>query len=125
MRKRTQPDTVSAFKTANKCNQTKRNCKQQRVGNFRSYYTYRLGQKHQGELEDDPRLAAFDKSWYLLGVDVDPQLISRARGHLKDILRQEQIEKAYNEIPVIKAATKETRDGDAESRADVGGEADE
>lgn len=73
---------------------------------MRSYYTYRLGQKHQGELEDDPRLAALDKSWfegkrgldigcnsgdltiaiakrlapsYLLGVDVDPQLISRAR----------------------------------------------
>ncbi|OWZ04264.1 hypothetical protein PHMEG_00023858 [Phytophthora megakarya] len=110
--------------------QPKKIPKQQRVGNFRSYYTYRLGQKHQGELEDDPRLAALDKSWfedkrgldigcnsgeftitiakrlapsYLLGVDVDPQLISRARGHLKDILRQEQIEKAFGEIPAVKA----------------------
>ncbi|TDH70226.1 hypothetical protein CCR75_003974 [Bremia lactucae] len=99
--------------------------KQQRVGNFRSYYSYRLGQKHQGELEDDPRLAALDISWfqnkrgldvgcnsgeltiavaknlepsYLLGVDIDAQLISRAREYLKDLLRQEHIEKAYKSI---------------------------
>ncbi|GMF23596.1 unnamed protein product [Phytophthora fragariaefolia] len=127
--------------------------KQQRVGNFRSYYTYRLGQKHQGELEDDPRLAALDKFWfegkrgldigcnsgeltiaiakrlapsYLLGVDVDPQLVSRARGHLKDILRQEQIEKAFGEIPAVKTTSKSggaaTSAGpeDAESPANVG-----
>ncbi|UIZ26009.1 hypothetical protein KXD40_006511 [Peronospora effusa] len=147
MRKRTQPDEVS---TTNKRKQTKKTFTQQRVGNFRSYYTYRLGQKHQGELEDDPRLDAFEKRWfegkrgldigcnsgeftitiakrlapsYLLGVDVDPQLISRARGHLKDIIRQEQIEKAYSEIPVIKATSKESRDGIAEPPADIGGEA--
>ncbi|GMF23289.1 unnamed protein product [Phytophthora lilii] len=98
-----------------------------------SYYTYRLGQKRQGELEDDPRLAALDRSWfegkrgldvgcnsgeltiaiaeqlapsYLLGVDVDPQLVSRARGHLKDIMRQQQIEKAFEEIPAVKATAK-------------------
>ncbi|RLN89494.1 hypothetical protein BBJ28_00025021, partial [Nothophytophthora sp. Chile5] len=82
-----------------------------------------------GELEDDPRLAVLDKTWfdgkrgldigcnsgdftiaiakrlapsYLLGVDVDPQLISRARTHLKEILQQQQIEKAFGEIPAVK-----------------------
>ncbi|KAG7394549.1 hypothetical protein PHYBOEH_005041 [Phytophthora boehmeriae] len=132
---------------------TKKIPKQQRVGNFRSYYTYRLGQKHQGELEDDPRLAALDKSWfqgkrgldigcnsgeltiaiarhlepsYLLGVDVDPQLVSRARGHLKDILRQEQIEKAFEKIPAVQTAVKEDKaatEGVADSPADVSGDA--
>ncbi|KAF4319847.1 hypothetical protein BBO99_00004928 [Phytophthora kernoviae] len=127
--------------------------KQQRVGNFRSYYTYRLGQKHQGELEDDPRLAALDKNWfegkrgldigcnsgeftitiarhlepsYLLGIDVDPQLVSRARGHLKDIMRQEQIEKAFEKITAVKTAVnKEDKVSTtaivADSPADVSG----
>ncbi|EGZ14094.1 hypothetical protein PHYSODRAFT_513287 [Phytophthora sojae] len=141
MTKRKQPDgeaaTQAAAKPAKQRKQHKKIPKQQRVGNFRSYYTYRLGQKHQGELEDDPRLAALDKSWfegkrgldigcnsgdltiaiakrlapsYLLGVDVDPQLISRARGQLKDILRQEQIEKAFGDIP---ASDVKVEDGDA------------
>ena len=56
-------------------------------------------------------------------MDVDPQLISQARGHLKDILRQEQVEKAYREIPVVKAATKESRDRDVEPFAEVNGKA--
>ncbi|RLN20102.1 hypothetical protein BBJ28_00024750 [Nothophytophthora sp. Chile5] len=54
---------------------TKKLPKQQRVGNFRSY---------------------------LLGVDVDPQLISRARTNLKEILQQQQIERAFGEIPAVK-----------------------
>lgn len=29
-----------------------------------SYYTFRLGQSRQGELEDDPRLAALEKAWF-------------------------------------------------------------
>ena len=41
-------------------------------------------------------------------MDVDPQLISRARGHLKDILRQEQIEKAFRDIPAAQSI--ETKD---------------
>ncbi|KAH7470853.1 hypothetical protein PRIC1_003323 [Phytophthora ramorum] len=135
--------------------QPKKIPKQQRVGNFRSYYSYRLGQKRQGELEDDPRLASLDRSWfegkhgldigcnsgeftitiakrlapsYLLGVDVDPQLISRARGHLKDILRQEQIEKAFGEIPAAKTTAKNEDSSTAaggeaaDSPADVSGE---
>ncbi|KAE9009613.1 hypothetical protein PR001_g16398 [Phytophthora rubi] len=149
---------VATQATAKRAKQHKKIPKQQRVGNFRSYYTYRLGQKHQGELEDDPRLAALDRSWfdgkrgldigcnsgdltiaiakrlapsYLLGVDVDPQLISRARGHLKDILRQEQIEKAFGEIPAVKTTSKSDKKGssaghvDAESPADVSGEAEQ
>ncbi|ETK84642.1 hypothetical protein F441_10588 [Phytophthora nicotianae CJ01A1] len=146
--KRKQPDekatTPSTSKPSKQRKQSKKIPKQQRVGNFRSYYTYRLGQKHQGELEDDPRLAALDKTWfegkrgldvgcnsgeftitiakrldpsYLLGVDVDPQLISRARGHLKDILRQEQIEKAFVEIPAVKSTAK-NEDGPVASAAD-------
>ncbi|CEG49837.1 loc100151157 protein [Plasmopara halstedii] len=117
----------STIKPKKQLEQQQKVLKRRCVGNFRSYYTYRLGQKHQGELEDDPRLAALTKIWfeskrgldigcnsgeltiaiakhlapsYLLGVDVDPQLISRARGHLKDLIRQEQIEKAYKEISV-------------------------
>ncbi|GAB9474479.1 RNA methyltransferase [Globisporangium polare] len=107
--------------------------KQHRVGNFRSYYTFRLGQSRQGELEDDPRLSALEKAWfcgkrgldigcnsgdltiaiakkmepaYLLGIDVDAQLVSRARSNLKDLLQQEQIKKAFDTIaPVSLAAT--------------------
>ncbi|KAG7380789.1 hypothetical protein PHYPSEUDO_006790 [Phytophthora pseudosyringae] len=139
----------SKSKPAKQRKQPKKIPKQQRVGNFRSYYTYRLGQKHQGELEVDPRLAALDESWfegkrgldigcnsgeltitvakrlapsYLLGVDVDPQLVSRARGHLKDILRQEQIEKAFGEIPAVKTTAK-SEVGAAEPSADVSGDA--
>jgi 7SK snRNA methylphosphate capping enzyme len=99
-------------------------------------------------LETDPRLAALDEAWfqgkrgldigcnsgeftitvakrlapsYLLGVDVDPQLVSRARGHLKDILRQHQIEKAFGEIPAVKDSIKTegeaaTADGNANER---------
>lgn len=90
-----------------------------------SYYTYRLGQKHQGELENDPRLSVLQKEWfcgkraldigcnsgeftiaiakqlqpaYLLGIDVDPQLVSRARAHLKDLMQQQTIETAYAAI---------------------------
>ncbi|KAK1943995.1 putative RNA methyltransferase At5g51130 [Phytophthora citrophthora] len=148
MTKRTVPDgdgaAPSTAKPAKNRKQSKKPQKQQRVGNFRSYYTYRLGQKHQGELGDDPRLAALDKTWfegkrgldigcnsgeftitiakklepsYLLGVDVDPQLISRARGQLKDILRQEQLEKAFNEIKPVKSTAK-SEVGAAESPAD-------
>lgn len=96
-------------------------------------------------LEDDPRLAALDKSWfenkrgldigcnsgeltitiakrlapsYILGVDIDPQLISKARGQLKDLLRQEQIEKAYKKIPAIKVLT-DNGDGATKSLAGV------
>uniref|UniRef100_A0AAV1U1X2 RNA methyltransferase n=1 Tax=Peronospora matthiolae TaxID=2874970 RepID=A0AAV1U1X2_9STRA len=124
--------------------------KQQRVGNFRSYYTYRLGQKHQGALEQDPRLSALNKKWfegkrgldvgcnsgeftitiakrlvpsYLLGVDVDPQLISRARGHLKDILRQEQIEKAFSEIPAVQCIEQKSKRGEIETVPGDSGEA--
>ncbi|KAG6968550.1 hypothetical protein JG688_00005749 [Phytophthora aleatoria] len=146
MTKRKQPEaaTASTDKPSKQLKKYKKIPKKQRVGNFRSYYTYRLGQKHQGELEDDPRLAALDRSWfegkrgldigcnsgeltitiakrlepsYLLGVDVDPQLISRARGHLKDILRQEQIEKAFSEISAVKAPAK-SEEGAAASPAD-------
>lgn len=105
---------------------------------FASYYTYRLGQKHQGELESDPRLSVLEKEWfcgkraldigcnsgeftiaiakqlqpaYLLGIDVDPQLVSRARAHLKDLMQQQTIETAYAAIQSNpKAAT-----GDEES----------
>ncbi|KAL3658600.1 hypothetical protein V7S43_016484 [Phytophthora oleae] len=137
----------STAKPAKNRKQSKKPLTQQRVGNFRSYYTYRLGQKHQGELGDDPRFTALDKSWfegkrgvdigcnsgeftitiakklapsYLLGVDVDPQLISRARGQLKDILRQEQLEKAFNEIKAVKSTAKSEGEA-ADSPADVSG----
>lgn len=138
----------STSKLSKQRKQLKKIPKQQRVGNFRSYYTYRLGQKHQGELEDDPRLSALDKSWfegkrgmdigcnsgeftitiakrlepsYLLGVDVDPQLVSRARGHLKDILLQNQIEKAFVKIPAVKA-TATSEEGATKSPVDIKGE---
>ncbi|KAG1698771.1 hypothetical protein DVH05_014726 [Phytophthora capsici] len=150
MPKRKVPDgeaaATSTAKPAKSRKQPKKLQKQQRVGNFRSYYTYRLGQKHQGELGDDPRLAALDKIWfegkrgldigcnsgeftitiakklepsYLLGVDVDPQLISRARGQLKDILRQEQLEKAFNEIKSVQSAAKS--EGGATGSAGISG----
>lgn len=43
---------------------------------------------------------------YLLGIDVDAQLVSRARSNLKDLLQQEQIKKAFDTIaPASLAAT--------------------
>lgn len=46
---------------------------------------------------------------YLLGIDVDAQLVSRARSNLKDLLQQEQIKKAFNTIaPASLAATATT-----------------
>ncbi|KAI9917457.1 hypothetical protein PsorP6_012431 [Peronosclerospora sorghi] len=111
-----------------------------------NYYTYRLGQNKQGHLEEDPRLSTLDKSWfeenrgldigcnsgeftitiakrlaprYLLGVDVDPLLISLARGHLKDILRQENMEKPGREMPTLDPTTARCRDQEAESVPDM------
>lgn len=122
-----------------------KSAKQRRVGNFRSYYSYRLGQKHQDKLEDDPRLKALEKNWfeskrgldigcnsgeltiaiaerlapsYILGMDVDPQLISTARGHLKKLLRQKQSDKAHNEIATRKTSP-DDGEGAMESLADV------
>ncbi|CAH0481690.1 unnamed protein product [Peronospora belbahrii] len=147
MTKRKQPDekvsTSCSKAVSNNSKQKKKEIyKQQRVGNFKSYYTYRLGQKHPGQLEDDPRLAALDKIWfegkrgldigcnsgeftitiakqlapnYLLGIDVDPQLISQARGHLKDVLRQETIETAFRKIPAVKL----TEDKGVEARVEA------
>lgn len=34
----------------------------------------------------------------LLGVDVDPDLVSRARANLREVLQHEQIQKAFDEI---------------------------
>lgn len=51
---------------------------------------------------------------YLLGIDVDAQLVSRARSNLKDLLQQEQIKKAFNTIaPASLAATTTTASGAA------------
>ncbi|GLD95492.1 hypothetical protein PINS_up004169 [Pythium insidiosum] len=114
--------------------------KQHRVGNFRSYYNYRLGPHDHGEVVvDDPRLAVLSKDWfagkrgldvgcnsgdltvaiakkfepaYLLGIDVDPQLIARARGQLKDIMQREQLQGALEAV-----ATSATRSDDATDAA--------
>ncbi|KAF1336467.1 RNA methyltransferase, partial [Globisporangium splendens] len=105
--------------------------KQHLVGNFRSYYTFRLGQLRQGELEEDPRLAVLEAQWfagkrgldigcnsgdltlaiakrfepsYLLGIDVDAQLVSLARTNLKGVIEQMRIEKAFKTIPAAQAS---------------------
>uniref|UniRef100_K3X3X7 RNA methyltransferase n=1 Tax=Globisporangium ultimum (strain ATCC 200006 / CBS 805.95 / DAOM BR144) TaxID=431595 RepID=K3X3X7_GLOUD len=105
--------------------------KQHRVGNFRSYYTFRLGQSRQGELEEDPRLVVLEAQWftgkrgldigcnsgdltlaiakrfepsYLLGVDVDAQLVSRARTNLKEVIQQMRIEEAFKTIPAAQTS---------------------
>ncbi|KAJ0395475.1 hypothetical protein P43SY_004738 [Pythium insidiosum] len=116
--------------------------KQHRVGNFRSYYNYRLGPHGHGEIvADDPRLAVLERDWfagkrgldvgcnsgdltiaiaktfapaYLLGVDVDPELIARARGQLKDIMQRGQLEGA---LQVVAAST--ARSADAADAADM------
>lgn len=46
----------------------------------------------------------------LLGVDVDPDLVSRARANLREVLQQEQIRKAFDEIAENQSAGREGRD---------------
>ena len=54
---------------------------------------------------------------------MDPQLISRARGHLKDILRQEQIERAFSEIPAAQCIEPKSEHGEIATVTGDSGEA--
>ncbi|TMW69582.1 hypothetical protein Poli38472_001738 [Pythium oligandrum] len=120
--------------------------KEHRVGNFRSYYNYRLGQAQAGALEDDPRLSVLQQEWfqgkrgidvgcnsgdvtiaiakrfapsYIMGVDVDPQLISRARGQLRDLVQKQQVEDAFRAIAADPSADSQDKSSATDSTKDT------
>lgn len=57
---------------------------------------------------------------YLLGIDVDPQLVSRARAYLKDLMQQQTIESAYAAIQSNPKT--ETGEADTEPKLQQNGE---
>ncbi|TMW63872.1 hypothetical protein Poli38472_014832 [Pythium oligandrum] len=111
-----------------------------------SYYNYRLGQAQAGALEDDPRLSVLQQEWfqgkrgidvgcnsgdvtiaiakrfapsYIMGVDVDPQLISRARGQLRDLVQKQQVEDAFRAIAADPSADSQDKSSATDSTKDT------
>ncbi|KAF0717338.1 Aste57867_2369 [Aphanomyces stellatus] len=96
-----------------------------RVGNFKKYYAFRLGGTIEGQLEEDPRLAVFQKEWFegkkaldigcnsgnmtleigrrfspafIMGVDADPDLITQARASLKEYISKLTVAEAFRDV---------------------------